>query len=54
MIMSIICYLIHYFIQYSIWINKIKVTGILDKLIKVTGPFFFLKKSRLMKSKRYF
>jgi len=44
MIMSIICYLIHYFIQYSIWINKIKVTGILDKLIKVTGPFFFLKK----------
>jgi hypothetical protein len=49
MIMSIICYLIHYFIQYSIWINKIKVTGILDKLIKVTG---LLK--RLMKSKRYF
>jgi len=44
MIMSIICYLIHYFIQYSIWINKIKVTGILDKLIKLKGQFFFLKK----------
>jgi hypothetical protein len=39
--MLIIFNLIHYFIQYSIWINEIK--SILDKLIKVTGLLEWLK-----------
>jgi hypothetical protein len=46
---KIIFNLIHYFIQFSIWINKIKVRDILDKLIKVTGLLKWL-----IKSKRYF